>query len=154
MPDILHKVGVKSSSLDDTYKALATREGLSTWWTTDTRGESKMSPGKPPVGRGERRVDVDDGYALCLAEGDQGRIRLPQAGELGGLQMALFGGIVRSTTSMPRVLAASTILRRLATVVGDGIVVARVVGAAQDEEVVRVVGEHVPTKGRYHVSFP
>ena len=42
MPDILHKVGIKSSSLDDTYKALATREGLSTWWTTDTRGESKI----------------------------------------------------------------------------------------------------------------
>jgi hypothetical protein len=42
MPDILHKVGVKSSSLGDAYKALATREGLSTWWTTDTRGESKI----------------------------------------------------------------------------------------------------------------
>jgi Activator of Hsp90 ATPase homolog 1-like protein len=42
MPDILHKVGVKSSSLGDTYKALATREGLSTWWTTDTRGETKI----------------------------------------------------------------------------------------------------------------
>ena len=25
MPDILHKVGIKSSSLDDAYKALATR---------------------------------------------------------------------------------------------------------------------------------
>jgi hypothetical protein len=42
MSDILHKVGIKSSSLDHAYKALTTREGLSTWWTTDTRGESKV----------------------------------------------------------------------------------------------------------------
>ena len=42
MVDILHKVGVKSSSLDDVYKALTTREGLSGWWTTDTRGQSKV----------------------------------------------------------------------------------------------------------------
>jgi uncharacterized protein YndB with AHSA1/START domain len=41
MPDILHKVGVKSSSLNDVYKALTTIEGLSAWWTTNTRGESK-----------------------------------------------------------------------------------------------------------------
>ena len=41
MPDILHKVGIKSSSLDDVYQALATVEGLSGWWTSDTRGESK-----------------------------------------------------------------------------------------------------------------
>jgi uncharacterized protein YndB with AHSA1/START domain len=43
MPDILHKVGIKSSSLDDVYKALTTVEGLSRWWTRDTRGESKVS---------------------------------------------------------------------------------------------------------------
>ena len=42
MPDILHKVGIRSSSLDDTYKALTMREGLSAWWTTDTQGESKV----------------------------------------------------------------------------------------------------------------
>jgi uncharacterized protein YndB with AHSA1/START domain len=41
MPDILHKVGTKSSSLEDTYEALTTREGLSAWWTADTQGESK-----------------------------------------------------------------------------------------------------------------
>ncbi len=40
MPDILHKVGIKSSSLDDVYKALATVEGLSGWWTTDTQGKA------------------------------------------------------------------------------------------------------------------
>jgi hypothetical protein len=41
MVDILHKVGIKSTSLDDAYKALTTREGLSGWWTTDTRGDGK-----------------------------------------------------------------------------------------------------------------
>jgi Activator of Hsp90 ATPase homolog 1-like protein len=42
MPDILHKVGIKSSSLDDVYKALTTIEGFSRRWTRDTRGESKV----------------------------------------------------------------------------------------------------------------
>ena len=42
MLDILHKVGIKSSSLDDAYQALTTREGLSAWWTNNTRGESKV----------------------------------------------------------------------------------------------------------------
>jgi uncharacterized protein YndB with AHSA1/START domain len=41
MPDILHRVGVKAS-LEDTYRALATREGLAGWWTTSTTGESKV----------------------------------------------------------------------------------------------------------------
>ena len=41
MVDILHRVGIKSS-LDDTYRALATREGLAAWWTTNTQGESKV----------------------------------------------------------------------------------------------------------------
>jgi uncharacterized protein YndB with AHSA1/START domain len=42
MVDILHKVGVKSSSPDDAYQALTTIKGLSGWWTADTRGESKL----------------------------------------------------------------------------------------------------------------
>jgi uncharacterized protein YndB with AHSA1/START domain len=42
MVDILHKVGIKSSSLDDAYNALTTRDGLSSWWTKDTKGESKV----------------------------------------------------------------------------------------------------------------
>jgi uncharacterized protein YndB with AHSA1/START domain len=42
MPDILHKVGIKSTSLGAVYNALATIEGLSSWWTSDTRGESKV----------------------------------------------------------------------------------------------------------------
>jgi hypothetical protein len=42
MADILHRVGIKSSSLDHAYKALTTREGLSAWWTNNTQGESKV----------------------------------------------------------------------------------------------------------------
>jgi uncharacterized protein YndB with AHSA1/START domain len=38
MYDILHRVGIKRSSLDDTYQALTTLEGLSGWWTNDTHG--------------------------------------------------------------------------------------------------------------------
>ncbi len=41
MVDILHKVGIKASSPDDVYNALTTIDGLSGWWTTNTRGESK-----------------------------------------------------------------------------------------------------------------
>lgn len=40
MPDILHRVGIKSSP-NKTYEALATRDGLSAWWTTDTQGDSR-----------------------------------------------------------------------------------------------------------------
>ena len=42
MPDILHKVGIKSSSPNDVYRAFTTVEGLSAWWTTSTQGESKV----------------------------------------------------------------------------------------------------------------
>jgi uncharacterized protein YndB with AHSA1/START domain len=41
MVDILHRVGIKAS-LDQVYRALATREGLAGWWTTDTQGTSKV----------------------------------------------------------------------------------------------------------------
>jgi len=40
--EILHKVGIKSASQNDVYKALTTLAGLSGWWTADTRGESKV----------------------------------------------------------------------------------------------------------------
>ena len=40
--DILHKVGIKASTPNDVYKALTTIEGLCGWWTSDTRGESKV----------------------------------------------------------------------------------------------------------------
>ena len=41
MVDILHRVGVKSSP-DDVYEALTTPEGLSGWWTTNTKGEGTV----------------------------------------------------------------------------------------------------------------
>jgi len=41
MVDILHRVGIKASS-EDVYKALATRDGLAGWWTTNTGGDSKL----------------------------------------------------------------------------------------------------------------
>ncbi len=42
MPDILHRVGIKSSSPVDAYRALTTIEGLSGWWTQDTQGDSDV----------------------------------------------------------------------------------------------------------------
>ncbi len=41
MPDILHRIGMKSPTTHP-YAALTTIEGLSHWWTNDTRGESKV----------------------------------------------------------------------------------------------------------------
>jgi hypothetical protein len=41
MPDILHRVGIKSSTRD-AYKALATIDGLAGWWTSTTKGDSKV----------------------------------------------------------------------------------------------------------------
>jgi uncharacterized protein YndB with AHSA1/START domain len=41
MADILHRVGIKSS-LEETYKALTTREGLAGWWTRDTQGRAEV----------------------------------------------------------------------------------------------------------------
>jgi uncharacterized protein YndB with AHSA1/START domain len=45
MPDIVHKVGIKSSSPPDVYQALTTLEGLSGWWTTNTQGEIQVGGG-------------------------------------------------------------------------------------------------------------
>jgi uncharacterized protein YndB with AHSA1/START domain len=42
MVDILHRVGMKSASLDDVYAALTTLEGLSGWWATDTKGQTEV----------------------------------------------------------------------------------------------------------------
>ena len=42
MVDILHRVGVKGSSPDDVYAALATRDGLAGWWTVTTQGDSAV----------------------------------------------------------------------------------------------------------------
>lgn len=39
MPDILHRIGIRSTSLQTVYNALTTRAGLSGWWTSDTLDE-------------------------------------------------------------------------------------------------------------------
>jgi uncharacterized protein YndB with AHSA1/START domain len=66
MPDILHRIGVKSSSPAAVYRALATTEGLSAWWTNDTEGDSR--PGGlirfrfgPPGGFDMKVLDLQDG---------------------------------------------------------------------------------------------
>ena len=41
MPDILHKVDIKTNP-NDTYKALTTLDGLSGWWTTTTQGNPNV----------------------------------------------------------------------------------------------------------------
>jgi uncharacterized protein YndB with AHSA1/START domain len=38
MPDILHRVGIRSTT-DAVYTALTSIEGLAGWWTTDTEGD-------------------------------------------------------------------------------------------------------------------
>ena len=37
MPDIIHRIGIACPA-EQVYKALVSDEGLSRWWTTDTRG--------------------------------------------------------------------------------------------------------------------
>lgn len=41
MFDILHRVGIRGSA-DDTFRALATPEGIAAWWTTSTTGGSAV----------------------------------------------------------------------------------------------------------------
>jgi uncharacterized protein YndB with AHSA1/START domain len=41
MPDILHAVGVKATPAQ-VYAALTTIDGLAGWWTSDTRGDTKI----------------------------------------------------------------------------------------------------------------
>ncbi|WP_372523638.1 SRPBCC domain-containing protein [Sulfuricaulis sp.] len=41
MPDILHRVGIKTTP-EKVFEALATVEGLSHWWIADTAGDAKQ----------------------------------------------------------------------------------------------------------------
>ena len=43
MVDIIHRIGIKSSSPEGAYRALTSREGLAGWWTKDTQG--RVEPG-------------------------------------------------------------------------------------------------------------
>jgi uncharacterized protein YndB with AHSA1/START domain len=42
MVDILHRVGITSTSPDGVYAALTTLEGLSGWWARDTTGQTDV----------------------------------------------------------------------------------------------------------------
>ncbi|NRF39606.1 SRPBCC domain-containing protein [Pedobacter foliorum] len=42
MADILHRIGIKSSSMDDVYQALTTIDGLAGWWTSNTQGKGNQ----------------------------------------------------------------------------------------------------------------
>ena len=42
MVDILHRVGIESSSPEQVYAALTTLEGLRGWWTRDTTGGTEV----------------------------------------------------------------------------------------------------------------
>lgn len=41
MPDIIHRIGIKSSAAQ-VYKALSTTEGLAHWWTEEVEGDEKV----------------------------------------------------------------------------------------------------------------
>lgn len=41
MPGIIHKIGIKKP-IDKVYNALATPEGIASWWTRNTSGSSKV----------------------------------------------------------------------------------------------------------------
>ncbi len=42
MVDILHRVGIRSTSTEEVYAALTSVDGLSRWWTTDTSGDADV----------------------------------------------------------------------------------------------------------------
>jgi uncharacterized protein YndB with AHSA1/START domain len=58
MVDILHKVGIKSSSLEKVYRALTTVEGLSGWWTETTSGDSNKVGGVVEFRFGAGGIDM------------------------------------------------------------------------------------------------
>jgi uncharacterized protein YndB with AHSA1/START domain len=41
MPDIIHRIGIKSSATQ-VYKAISTIEGLANWWTEEVEGDEKV----------------------------------------------------------------------------------------------------------------
>ncbi|HET9141546.1 SRPBCC domain-containing protein [Actinophytocola sp.] len=65
MVDILHSVGIKSPAAP-VYAALTSVEGLSGWWTTDTRGDGDALGGEiqfrfGPGGFDMKVLDLDPG---------------------------------------------------------------------------------------------
>ena len=46
MADILHRIAIKTNSVENVYSALSTIQGLAGWWTQDTQGEADKIGGK------------------------------------------------------------------------------------------------------------
>ena len=67
MADILHRIGIKSSSPDGAYRALASREGLAGWWTKDTQGTAE------PGGTIRFRFGEKGGFDMKVLEQDPSR---------------------------------------------------------------------------------
>lgn len=61
MVDILHRVGVKTSSPDEVYDALTSVDGLAGWWTDDTQGDAEVGGviefRFPPIGGFDMAVE-------------------------------------------------------------------------------------------------
>ena len=62
MVDILHRVGVASTTPDQVYEALVDPARLAQWWTTRTTGEGT------PGGTLEFRFDRDDGFDMKVLD--------------------------------------------------------------------------------------
>src|SRR4051812_21452624 len=76
MPDILHRVGIKSPSPDATYAALATRDGLASWWTADTDGGGDVVGGEvgADVGGTIRfRFGANGGFDMAVLDLERAR---------------------------------------------------------------------------------
>lgn len=42
MPEIYHLFNIRTPDINKIYKAITEQEGLSSWWTTETRGTSRL----------------------------------------------------------------------------------------------------------------
>jgi uncharacterized protein YndB with AHSA1/START domain len=60
--NIVHRVGARDTSPEEVYQALSTIEGLSSWWTTDTRGDTDIG------GTIVFRFGGDDGFDMLVRE--------------------------------------------------------------------------------------
>ena len=42
MPNILHRIGIEGTTSETVYQAVASREGIASWWTEKVTGESTV----------------------------------------------------------------------------------------------------------------
>jgi hypothetical protein len=42
MPNIVHRIGIEGTTAERVYQAVATRDGIASWWTEDVNGESTV----------------------------------------------------------------------------------------------------------------